>query len=103
MHKNKYEEQMKKLGWSWLGTGGGCDSYAMNHSDNGEAGVTVEKTLLITKYNDSNIPTRRSDKITIGFYSNEDGWAGIGDFEMTCKFSDILDGKIKFRQWGKGI
>lgn len=95
--KNKYSEKMKALGWEWIGTGGGCDSYIFQHP-------TEENTcILLTRLNDCNIPEKPSDEVGIGIYTDpEAGWAGEGIFEMSCKFSDVLNGKIKFHQWGKG-
>ena len=87
----KYQNKMAHLGFHLVGTGGGCDAYILEADKSND--FNIERCIVITGYMDSNIPTRKSQKISVGFYSK--GWGEQSDFEMVCKFGDLLSGKVK--------
>ena len=84
------EKRLKKLGWYYGGTGGGCDGYFFDIDSQ------QNTHLLMTEKEDGlSVPTKKTDKVVIGIYGDV-GNLSYDAVYMVCTLADILDGKITF-------
>lgn len=85
---NKNHIKIQEMGWEYNGTGGGCDAFFYDLK--GE--YNKNKYLMLTNL-DSQIPTRKTDKVAVGVYDDDHP---EGFLYIDCKFEDILSKRITF-------
>jgi tartrate dehydratase beta subunit/fumarate hydratase class I family protein len=80
--EQQINEALKKLGWVFVGTGGGCTAWQLSHVSN--------KNIYYLLGVESHTPTRLDQVVTISFCDN-DGETGM---QIECKIEDIITGRV---------